>query len=319
MNQNDNFIDEKHGCSIIICCHNSSRRIKDTLLRIAGQKDLEGIAWEVIIVDNASTDNTAGMAAQVWQDLGAPSQFTIVVEPKPGLSNARRAGILECQYNVAIFCDDDNWLAPNYVSKALTILADHPEAGIIGGAHEPIWEGGSPFPSWFFTYADGFAVGVQAMQSGDITKRGYIWGAGMVLRTSLLRYLYIKKVSNLLQDRKQSYLGSGGDSEICMWYIMTGFRLHYDERLQLSHFVPRSRQSLNYVSKIYKGFAEASQSLNAYNKINSRIACLKSWWSMPLKAIRAELSYRRLPSKTRKDIEQILCIINRYVSDNELC
>jgi glycosyltransferase involved in cell wall biosynthesis len=48
----------KNGVSVIICCYNSRERIEKTLDFIFAQEVEGAIPWEIIIVDNASTDDT---------------------------------------------------------------------------------------------------------------------------------------------------------------------------------------------------------------------------------------------------------------------
>lgn len=127
------------GVSIIICCYNSASRLSQTLAYLKMQKYFDGIVWEVIVVDNASTDNTAQMAIDCW-GLNGPVPLHIIVEPIPGLSNARRKGILEANYEFISFIDDDNWVASDWVSKVIQVFNDYPSAGACGGKAKPVFE-----------------------------------------------------------------------------------------------------------------------------------------------------------------------------------
>ncbi len=55
------------GVSVIICCYNSSSRIIPTLQNLVKQRVPNHIPWEVIVVNNASTDNTGEVAKETWQ------------------------------------------------------------------------------------------------------------------------------------------------------------------------------------------------------------------------------------------------------------
>ncbi len=80
------------GVSIIICCYNSAHRLPKTLAHLKTQVVSQIIPWEVIVVDNASTDGTDQVAKTQWGELpGVP--FRVVNEPRPGLSNARNLGV----------------------------------------------------------------------------------------------------------------------------------------------------------------------------------------------------------------------------------
>jgi glycosyltransferase involved in cell wall biosynthesis len=95
--------------SIIICCYNSESRISSTLEHIAKQK-IENLQLEVILVDNNSNDNTAKVAIEVWSKLGNPFSLSILKEPTPGLSYARKKGVSSANGEIIIFCDDDKIL-----------------------------------------------------------------------------------------------------------------------------------------------------------------------------------------------------------------
>ncbi|NJN42415.1 MAG: glycosyltransferase [Flammeovirgaceae bacterium] len=60
----------EEGVSVIICCYNSSSRIEKTLEHLFQQKTNSRLHWEIILVDNASTDQTKATAIKRWSNLG---------------------------------------------------------------------------------------------------------------------------------------------------------------------------------------------------------------------------------------------------------
>src|SRR5688572_4707126 len=109
------------GCSIIICCHNSSKKLPHTLMGIATQ-NVSNLVCELILVDNNSTDDTAAIASEIWRQLGHPFPLMIANENRPGLIYARKAGINLASNEIILFCDDDNWLPQDYASKGCKFL-----------------------------------------------------------------------------------------------------------------------------------------------------------------------------------------------------
>ena len=174
------------GVSVVVCCHNSAPRLPETLARLAMQRT--SARWEVIVVDNASTDGTAAVAHAVWTRYGAPVDLLVVAEPEAGLSNARKAGIRAARHDVLVFADDDNWLEPDYVELARTIMAANPAIGALGGEIHAAFD--APPPPWFGPAQSYFAVGPQAPHDGDMTTHKlHVAGAGMVLRKSAVERL----------------------------------------------------------------------------------------------------------------------------------
>jgi glycosyltransferase involved in cell wall biosynthesis len=253
------------GISVIICCYNSSLRLPETLKHIASQNVQVDLLWEVIIVDNASKDDTATVAAKEWRKYDLPLvEFKIINEQNPGLSFARNRGISESSFEFILFCDDDNWLDQNYLSVAFRLLADKPDIGVLGGQSTALTDGS--FPDWFETYKAAYVVGKQNTVSGDISARGYLWGAGMAFRKTYYQRAF-SRVPSLLTDRKGASLVSGGDSEICKRFLLLGLKLHYSEMLEYTHFIPNNRFTINYRDGLLKGFSEAKEILDKYSEM----------------------------------------------------
>jgi glycosyltransferase involved in cell wall biosynthesis len=108
-----------HGVSIIICCHNSSTKLPATLSHLRKQQVPRELPWEVVVVDNASTDGTSCVALNNWpQD--APTTLRVVTEKRLGLSHARTRGLLEAKYEIVSFIDDDNWVCSSWVKLLIS-------------------------------------------------------------------------------------------------------------------------------------------------------------------------------------------------------
>ncbi|MFC0514580.1 glycosyltransferase [Mucilaginibacter angelicae] len=250
------------GLSVIICCYNSACRLPATLKHLAGQQLSAGTAWEVIVVDNASTDETAETAKAEWEKYGIPGvSFQVVAEEKPGLSHAREKGIRASVFRLVVFCDDDNWLSEDYLQIAYTAMSGDPAIAAVGGQSTAAAD--IPLPDWFEASKNNYAVGRQAEQSGDISWRKHLWGSGLVIRKDL----YNKAFSNfpsMLTGRNGKVLSSGEDSEICMRFLLMGYRLHYLEALTFKHFIAADRLRCDYNTKLMEGFIRAHEVLRIY-------------------------------------------------------
>ena len=83
-------------------------------------------AFEVIVVDNGSTDGTAEFAASF-------PGIRVINEPEPGSYRARNAGLAQALGAFVAFTDADCRPAPDWLSEALSAVRRHPDAGVIGG------------------------------------------------------------------------------------------------------------------------------------------------------------------------------------------
>lgn len=248
------------GISIVICCYNSADRLSPTLAHLAAQQ-VTGVPWEIILVDNASTDNTAEVARSLWQsDYLAP--LRVVHEPQPGLSSARRRGVQEASYDIVSFVDDDNWVCPEWVQTIAEIMAQHPEVGACGSRSEVVST--VPPPAWFTEYQSYYAVGDQASTAGDVTEKGVLWGAGLSIRKPVWNAIFQQGFQQILSDRIGSSLMSAGDFELCLAIRAAGWRLWYDPRLSLRHCLPVSRLQWSYLRRLKRGMGCSSVGLDPY-------------------------------------------------------
>lgn len=237
------------GISLIICCYNSASRLPETLRHIANQEVDSDIAWELIIVNNASTDNTVNIAKTEWEKYSCNTPFQIVDQPIPGLSSARKKGIETSKYDYILFCDDDNWLDKNYVNIAFEAMESHPEAGIIAGQTKGHFE--IPKPFWFDSVSQSYVVEKPMHTSGYIhSGREYLAGAGMIIRKDLITSMQDVGFEPILTGRLGKSLMSGEDYELCLVTSYLGFGIYFEEKLNLIHFMSKERLNWNYFIKM---------------------------------------------------------------------
>lgn len=259
-------MEETLDLSIVICCYNSEKRLPKTLYHLSKQ-NLNGLTTEVVIVDNNSSDSTSKISLEIWSELSNPFQLRVIYEPNPGISNARKTGINNAFGQIIVFCDDDNWLHEDYLTNSFKIMNFNTEIGVLGGRGIPVFDGDEP--DWFNSFQSAYAVGFQSLFSGEITSRGYVWGAGCCLRRSILLQLYSAGFNSLCTGRKDKELISGDDSEICKWHILIGKKLWYDESLVFRHFIENHKLKKDYLEKLYDGFNLSGEILNLYDEVIS--------------------------------------------------
>ena len=218
------------------------------------------LPWEIIVIDNDSSDSTSEIAKNIYQNSGSTIPFKIVQETKPGLSHARNRGFESAKFNIALMVDDDNSLCPTYLETAHNWFSD-PSVGMVGGIGIPVLE--KKAPKWFERYDYCYATGQQAANHGD--EVGSLYGAGLALRLDILALLKEKGFESLLSDRVGDSLISGGDTELCMAFRMAGFKLIYDSNLLFEHRLPSTRMNWNYLRRLFFGFGITKARLDIYN------------------------------------------------------
>lgn len=249
------------GISIIICCYNSASRIGDTLAHLS-RLAITDIECEIILVNNASSDNTSELAAAIWSNFNNPFKFIIINEPMAGVANARITGINTAKFEFSIFCDDDNWLSEDYIQNVISLFNAHPEAGIISGVGLAEFEEANLKPFWFDDFSDGYAIGAKGNKEYFLDS---VFGAGMAMRTQVIRDV-IGTGKMLLDGRKQSTLSAGEDAEICLRVRLNGYKILYSPKLIYRHYLPSRRLSWAYLKKLHEGFAQIYVVVNLYEK-----------------------------------------------------
>ncbi|WP_336514432.1 glycosyltransferase [Pollutibacter soli] len=250
------------GIAVIVCTYNGAARIEKTLEHLADQKFSAPISWEVIVVDNASTDHTGQLIdsfRNIFHERGVA--FRTATERKTGKIHALTLGVSKISFSNFIICDDDNRLAADYVEKMYQRLNSDDKIGAVGGQSDPISE--KEIPSWFWSTAGDYAVGKQGKHTGDVTVRGYLWGAGLGSKTRLFHEMY-EGFPSLLTGRKESTLSAGEDGEYCIRLVAKGYRLFYDEQLHFDHYIPPHRLTEDYRNAVIKGIQSSMDIIDKY-------------------------------------------------------
>ncbi|HET6276054.1 MAG TPA: glycosyltransferase family A protein [Candidatus Cybelea sp.] len=143
--------------TIQLCTYNRAALLERALEACFDQTTADD-AYEVVLVDDGSTDGTASVIATARAR--ATCSFTVVTQPNGGLARARNAGIARALGERIIFIDDDVLPLPNFVEEHLRAAARRPEAIVRGGAIEvedcdvlppPIWSIKNYSGNYFWT------------------------------------------------------------------------------------------------------------------------------------------------------------------------
>ena len=103
-----------------------------------------GLHFEVIVVDNNSSDRTPEIVKQFQAD--ERHLFRYIFERRQGVSYGRNAGIQASRAPIVAFTDDDNCADADWVARLKEALDRHPEAAAVGGRILPVWP--ATKPSW---------------------------------------------------------------------------------------------------------------------------------------------------------------------------
>jgi len=131
--------------SVVVSTYNRADRLPAALEPLLSQTG--GVSWELIVVDNNSTDGTAEVLA-AWT-AAHPGRLRAAFEPRQGLSYGRNTGISLARAPIVALTDDDVRVAPDWVGQLERAFREHPEIDFVGGRVLPTWI--EPPPRWLTT------------------------------------------------------------------------------------------------------------------------------------------------------------------------
>lgn len=224
--------------TVAICTHNRADDLKEALHSLLGQSFTE--KYEVVVIDNRSTDHTA----EVVREVGKMANFPVVYiyEERLGLSVARNRALSEAEGEYVLFLDDDAVACKTWVGQIVALFERDPKIGCIGGKIEPAWEG--PEPTWLlpenrtlYTILD-YSDQITEMQSPSIP-----FGANVAFRKSVF-----DKMKPFREDlgRVGSNLLSSEEAEL-IGRIRTEYSVYYTPHASVRHKIPKSRISKKWL------------------------------------------------------------------------
>jgi len=116
--------------TVIVCTYNRCGNLPSCLGALARQVDVEGLDWEVLVVDNNSTDNTRGTVERLATEL--PIKLRYAREEQQGLNHARNRGVTSSSGTHFTFVDDDIRVSPRWLGALRAAFAEN-DADAVGG------------------------------------------------------------------------------------------------------------------------------------------------------------------------------------------
>lgn len=175
--------------SVIIPLYNKAPYVRKALESIVSQTYKD---WELIIVDDGSTDGSAAICEDFINSL-TPSlinSLRLIRQPNSGVAKARNVGVENSSAPFVCFLDADDWWAPTYLEEMDKLITEYPDAGLYatnyiyykpGKTHValklergymnyseaylhgemPVWTGATCMPRRVFDEKGGFPVGIK--------------------------------------------------------------------------------------------------------------------------------------------------------------
>jgi glycosyltransferase involved in cell wall biosynthesis len=232
--------------SVIIPTRNRAALLAKAFLSIRDQT-LPQEAFEVIVVDNGSSDETPSLCTEVQSWF---RNFAYSRVDAPGLHIGRHCGMRMAKGEILVYADDDIQAEPSWLS-AIAGAFEKNDIALVGGKCIPDYEASPPDWTrdlWTFVSGGQFNAYFSLADFGESAKdipSNYVFGCNYSIRKSVL-----DKAGGFHPDgmpKELRHLRGDGETAVSKAVERMGFRARYEPRATVRHFVSRRRMTLDYV------------------------------------------------------------------------
>lgn len=231
--------------TVAVCTWNRAALLPQVLDRLARVQHPPG-AWEVLFVNNNSTDDTE----RVLEAFAGRLPLRRAFEPRQGLSHARNAAVREARGDYVVWTDDDVLVDAGWLAAYARAVERHPEAAVFGGPIQPLFEG-TP-PAWLSAaWRDvGAAFGARALggEPFELDADGELpYGANFVVRAREQRlFPYDPALGRRLEGG-----ALGEETAVIRAILAAGGTGWWVPDASVEHWIPKGRQTTRYLRSYY--------------------------------------------------------------------
>jgi len=249
--------------TIAIPTYNGESRLPKVLERLRSQVNTEHLCWEIIVVDNNSTDETAKLIQEIQANWSSENPLRYCFEAEQGAAFARQRAIREAKGELIGFLDDDNLPAPDWVAQAYSFGQEHSKAGAYSGQVHGDFE---VEPPENFARIQGF-LAIREYGSEPILfdpeNLRLPTAAALVVRKKAWCESVPKRF--VLRGRVGGSMLGGEDYEPLLHMHRAGWEIWYNPALHTYHQIPPWRLERDYLLSISRGCGLATCHLRLIN------------------------------------------------------
>lgn len=219
--------------SVVVCTHNRADLLANALQSLCEQS-LDSTEYEVIVVDNNSTDRTRSVVDDFH---GKYPNIRYCLETEIGLSHSRNRGWQEAQGLYVAYTDDDCNLPPQWLTVAKKVI-ETVSSGVFGGYVFPFYN--SPKPKWFKD-----SYGTLKKPEDFTTQSPNFIGCNIFIRRDILESLQGFDVNLGMTGKKIAY-GEETDLQQRIRAIMPHEIFYCDPNLYVYHIVREDKMKMSW-------------------------------------------------------------------------
>lgn len=240
--------------TVLICTRDRALQLETVLGSASRMRIPTGLRWELVVVDNGSSDGTADVVRSFVGRLPA----RVVREDAAGLSNARNRGVAEARGRYICWTDDDVLIDEGWLEAYVAAFSRHPEAAVFGGRIVPVLE--QPTPAWFARLADFWPLSTLLARRDfgptpiplDFEAGVAPWGANFALRAAEQRRVRYEPGLGVSPNHRRV----GEEAEVIFQMLKGGASGWWVPDAVVRHIIPLKRQTLDYVYDYFRASGE---------------------------------------------------------------
>ncbi len=268
--------------TVVVCTYNRRRELRACLDSLLAQT-LPGASFDIVVVDNGSTDGTAALV-----DAYLPrGPIRYLHEPELGLSRARNRGIAAARSAYVAFLDDDARAAPDWAAAIVAFARRRPEAVLFGGPVLPLSGSGEDWPPQPI-YSHQLDLPEQPIAFGP----QWLAGSNLVVKRAALGAAPFDTRLGMNGRR----LGFGEEIQLQARLVRAGHALWYSPDIRVEHGVTGGKERLSRCLEImfargachHRSYFERPLVLrDVFRLLRSGLAAPGRWLSAPGRSLRA--------------------------------
>lgn len=260
--------------SAIVCTYSNASLLRRTLDSLINQT-LPPQEYEIIVVDNNSTDNTREVVRDFEER--ASHQIKYVLETTQGLSAARNTGIKQSSGPIISFIDDDAEAAPGWLAAVVEAFNQYPDAWGVGGNTFAIWD--AERPAWLTDdFLGNLSIQDRGPQQLKLPGQQHLLGTNSSFRREVFA-----EIGYFPTDlgRVGKNLLAGEEAELCLRIHLKGKSMYHIPGVVVFHHVTPERMTRSYLRRrcYLSGLSRACYVSRTYG-ISSARNELRGRWSV---------------------------------------
>lgn len=266
--------------TVAIPTYNGEHRLPDVLEKLKlcieyclrSRAENEYFTWEIVVIDNNSTDNTAKVVKDYQTDWSSDYPLKYYFAPQQGAAFARQKAVEKAEGTLIAFLDDDNLPAADWVYAAYKFGQEHPGVGAYGSQiHADFFEQKSPdeLPSNFQEISCFLAIVERGDKAYQYEPRNKMLppAAGLVVRK--LAWLHAVPSRLVLNHTGKEAGLASEDLEALLHMQREGWEIWYNPAMVVRHKIPNARLKEEYLRLLVRCVGLSRHRL--------RMMTLKSW------------------------------------------